>query len=300
MEGPLFYLDGGLEIDGRNIADINREQIVEATKQIRDAGIKTVAVVGVFSPLDAELSQEAECKKIMLEVEPSLSIVCSAAIGSVGLLERENATILNASILPLARKTVRAFCHAMKELELDCPLFLTQNDGTLTDAVTAAEYPIKTFASGPTNSLTGAAYLAAVDKGAATSDTQVLVMDVGGTTSDICALLPSGFPRKAPNFVEVGGVRTAFSIPEVLSVGLGGGSRVRVDESLDTVTVGPDSVGYRLGQDAFVFGGSVMTTTDVVVASKRADVGDAKKVEHIPTDVLSRARAQITRLLERG
>lgn len=239
----------------------------------------------------------------MLKLDPSLSVVCSSKIGNVGLLERENATILNASILNLARKTVRAFCKAMSDLQLHCPLFLTQNDGTLTDAATAAELPIKTFASGPTNSLTGAAYLANLDRGMGNddiaADTQILVMDIGGTTTDVCALLPSGFPRKAPNFVEVGGVRTAFSIPEVLSVGLGGGSLVRVDEALDTVAVGPDSVGHRLESDALVFGGDIMTSTDITVASGKADIGDASKVKHIPDTVLVKARDRIKRILER-
>jgi N-methylhydantoinase A/oxoprolinase/acetone carboxylase beta subunit len=262
-----------------------------------------VALVGVFSPLDHQGTQEEACKEIMLKLDPSLSIVCSSKIGNVGLLERENATILNASILNLARKTVRAFCKAMSDLQLHCPLFLTQNDGTLTDAATAAELPIKTFASGPTNSLTGAAYLANLDRGMGNgdiaADTQILVMDIGGTTTDVCALLPSGFPRKAPNFVEVGGVRTAFSIPEVLSVGLGGGSLVRVDEALDTVAVGPDSVGHRLGSDALVFGGDIMTSTDITVASGKADLGDASKVKHIPDTVLVKARDRIKRILER-
>lgn len=104
-------------------------------------------------------------KKLMLGFDPKisvLSVVCSHSIGGIGLLERENATILNASILTLARRTVNAFCQAMAQLQLNCPLYLTQNDGTLTDAATAAELPIRTFASGSTNSMTGAAYLVGV------------------------------------------------------------------------------------------------------------------------------------------
>lgn len=261
-----------------------------------------VAVVGVFSPLDHQGLHEDTCKRLILEQDPNLSVVCSHTIGGVGLLERENATILNASILNLARRTVRAFCDAMVKLRLDCPLYLTQNDGTLTDAATAAELPIKTFASGPTNSMTGAAFLASLDRGTkgVASETQVLVIDVGGTTSDVCALLPSGFPRQAPNFVEVGGVRTAFSMPEVLSVGLGGGSRVVYDPSSDQVHVGPESVGHYLTSQALVFGGDVMTTTDIVVASGKAEIGDTKRTHAIPEDVVTKARLQIKGILEQA
>ncbi|KAL1984915.1 hypothetical protein VTN96DRAFT_8574 [Rasamsonia emersonii] len=301
MGGPVFYLDGGLEIDGREISPLNPSQIKATVESIQRAGIQMVAIVGVFSPLDHAGIHEETCKKMMLDLDPSLSIVCSHAIGGVGLLERENATILNASILNFARRTVRAFCKAMVKLELTCPLFLTQNDGTLTDAATAAEFPIKTFASGPTNSLTGAAFLASLDRGAnlAAPETQVLMIDIGGTTSDVCALLPSGFPRQAPNFVEVGGVRTAFSMPEVLSVGLGGGSRVSFDEKTGKVSVGPDSVGHYLTSKALVFGGDVMTATDIVVASGKAQIGDASKVAHISADVVVKARSEIKKIIER-
>lgn len=261
-----------------------------------------VAIVGVFSPLDHQGVHEETCKRLMLEQDPSLSVVCSHAIGGVGLLERENATILNASILNLAQRTVQAFCQAMVQLQLDCPLFLTQNDGTLTDAVSAVALPIKTFASGPTNSMTGAAFLACLDRGKGQSkpDTQVLVVDVGGTTSDVCALLPSGFPRQAPNYVEVGGVRTAFSMPEVLSVGLGGGSRVVYEPDADRVHVGPESVGHYLTSKAMVFGGDVMTTTDIVVAAAKADIGDTKLAHAIPKKLVTNARAEIKKILERA
>lgn len=292
----------GLEIDGREIGQLNPSQIKETVDSIRNAGVKMVAIVGVFSPLDHSGIHEEACKKIMLDLDPSLSIVCSHSIGGVGLLERENATILNASILNLARRTVRAFCKAMAKLQLSCPLFLTQNDGTLTDAATAAEFPIKTFASGPTNSLTGAAFLSSLDRGADLGgpESQVLMIDIGGTTSDVCALLPSGFPRQAPNFVEVGGVRTAFSMPEVLSVGLGGGSRVEIDEATGKVNVGPDSVGHYLTTKTLVFGGDVLTATDIVVASGVTQMGDPSKVAHIPADVVARARLEIKKILERA
>jgi N-methylhydantoinase A/oxoprolinase/acetone carboxylase beta subunit len=295
-------INAGLEIDGREITSLNSQQIKDTVLSIQSAGIKTVAVVGVFSPLDHEGVHEETCKRLMLEQDPSLSVVCSHTIGGVGLLERENATILNASILKLAQRTVQAFCQAMVQLQLDCPLFLTQNDGTLTDAISAAALPIKTFASGPTNSMTGAAFLAALDrgKGPTNSETQILVIDVGGTTSDVCALLPSGFPRQAPNFVEVGGVRTAFSMPEVLSVGLGGGSRVVYDTESGRVRVGPESVGHYLTSNSMVFGGDVMTTTDIVVATGKADIGDTKRAHAIPEEVVTSARAEIKRILERA
>ncbi|MCJ1244819.1 hypothetical protein MMC30_002019 [Trapelia coarctata] len=302
MDGGTYYLDGGLEIDGREITPLNPDQIRGMVEKLREAGVETVALVGVFSPLDHSGIHEVRCKSIMLEQNPAFFIVCSHNIGGLGLLERENATILNASILSLAKKTINGFRQAMSKLQLVCPLYLTQNDGTLTDAEAAAELPIKTFASGPTNSMIGAAFLAGLDKPRLTSRdaaaTQILVVDVGGTTTDVCALLRSGFPRQAPNFVEVGGVRTAFSMPEVLSIGLGGGSIIRTDKEKQKVTVGPDSVGHLLTKEALVYSGSVTTATDIAVASGKQKIGNADLVAGIPSQIREGARKQIRKVLE--
>ena len=299
VEGPHYYLDGGLEIDGREITALNPEQIKETLSEIRADGIDTVAVVGIFSALDTEGVHEGRCRSIMLEAFPDLNVVCSHTIGASGLLERENATILNAAILKFARRTVAGFRRAMKQLDLNCGLYVTQNDGTLADAASAAEIPVKTFASGPTNSLMGAAFLQGFGQGGKpVADKQVIVVDIGGTTSDICALLPSGFPRQAANFVEVGGVRTAFSMPDVFSIGLGGGSRVRTNDKRGKATVGPDSVAHRLLQDAVVFGGDVLTSTDVIVASGAANIGDSSRVEDISATTIAETKREIKRMLE--
>ena len=79
----------------------------------------------------------------------------------------------------------------------------------------------------------GAAFLSGIEDG--------VVVDVGGTTTDI-GCLQAGFPREANNVVEVGGVRTLFRMPDLLSIGLGGGTEI----SADTLAIGPGSVGYRL------------------------------------------------------
>jgi N-methylhydantoinase A/oxoprolinase/acetone carboxylase beta subunit len=308
LDGGVTYLDGGFEIDGREIAPLDLDQIRTAARKIAASGIQAVALVGVFSPLDHEGLHEEQCKRVMLEEAPELRVVCSHDIGPTGFLERENATILNAAILRTASKVTKGFRRAMTRLQLACPLYLSQNDGTLIEADAAAEYPIKTFASGPTNSMTGAAFLAGLDKTVlggeveevdAAARPQVLVVDIGGTTTDVCALLPSGFPRQAPGFVEVGGVRTAFSMPEVVSIGLGGGSKVHVNEAANgAVTIGPGSVGHFLHREARVFGGKTLTSSDIVVAAGKAQLGDPALVKDVPQSLIDDARKEIKKMLE--
>jgi N-methylhydantoinase A/oxoprolinase/acetone carboxylase beta subunit len=118
-------------------------------------------------------------------------------------------------------------------------------------------------------------------------------VDVGGTTSDI-GQLRHGFPREANAVVEIGGVRTLFRMPDLLSIGLGGGSHI--DPA--SARVGPLSVGYRLTQDALVFGGEQLTATDIAVAAGLLDVGDRSRVASISKDLIAAALADATRQLE--
>jgi N-methylhydantoinase A/oxoprolinase/acetone carboxylase beta subunit len=120
-----------------------------------------------------------------------------------------------------------------------------------------------------------------------------MVVDVGGTTSDI-GQLRHGFPREANTVVEVGGVRTLFRMPDLLSIGLGGGSHI----DAKSAKVGPLSVGYRLTQDALVFGGTQLTATDIAVAAGLLDIGDRSRITKIPTGLIGAALADATRQLE--
>ncbi|KAG5963396.1 hypothetical protein E4U58_003563 [Claviceps cyperi] len=333
LDGGAYYLDGGLEMDGRPIAPLDEAQVRSTARKIVASGVRAVALVGVFSPLDHDDIYEEKCKAIMRDEQPELRVVCSKHIGPTGFLERENATILNAAILRTGHNVTDGFKRAMERLNLTCPLYLSQNDGTLIDADTAADFPIKTFASGPSNSMSGAAFLAGLheehpkirsstpstlndDKEEGVVEPQFLVVDIGGTTTDVCALLPSGFPRQAPGFVEIAGVRTAFSIPEVVSIGLGGGSKVemascpsssasspsfspsRSSSCTTSVTVGPSSVGHELLAQSRVFGGSTLTATDIVVAEGSVQLGDASLVSDVPIETRQAARRELNLLLE--
>jgi len=153
----------------------------------------------------------------------------------------------------------------------------------------AKQFPILTIACGPTNSIRGASYLSQIQN--------TMVLDVGGTTSDI-GVLQDGFPRESSVAVEVGDIRTNFRMPDIISVGLGGGSIVRVKDN--KITVGPDSVGYKISEEALVFGGSTMTTTDIAVRLGLAEVGDPNLVAHIDEAFAKAVQEEISSLLEQA
>ena len=287
-------VDGGLEIDGSLISELDEEGVRRQCEIIKSKGINNIVVVGIFSPIDVLYKQEQSAAEIIRKAYPSANVVLSKDVANIGYLERENAAVLNASILSFARRTIHSFQDAIHRLNLHCPVFVTQNDGTILSASSAAKLPIRTFSSGPTNSMRGAAFL--------TQDINkesMMVVDIGGTTTDVGLLLKNGFPRQAAAYSEIAGVRTNFSYPDVRSIGLGGGSVVR-REDRGRLMVGPESVGYEIQTKALVFGGDIPTATDyTVLADENLDIGDRSRLDGsaLLAD-LSEFKAKVKSMLE--
>src|ERR1700736_2057900 len=274
VRGEVFMLEGGHDYDGRPIVLFDETGMRQAARRIRERGIRAVAIAAIFSPLDPSCEERA--RAILSEECPDAMVTLSHDLGRIGLLERENAALLNAALVDLARVTISGFTQAVAASGITAPLYLTQNDGTVMSADVATALPVTSFASGATNSMRGAAFLSGL--------TDAMVIDVGGTSTDI-GQLRRGFPREANSVVEVGGVRTLFRMPDLLSIGLGGGSLV----SADARSVGPKSVGYRLIEEGLVFGGNTVTATDVAVAAGLARIGDNRAVADLPRNLVQRA-----------
>ena len=132
------------------------------------------------------------------------------------------------------------------------------------------KYPIFTIGCGPTNSIRGAYHLSGIKN--------ALVLDVGGTTSDIGVLVNS-FPRQSSLSAQVGGVETNFRMPDILSIGIGGGTVIHRND--DGFTVGPDSVGYEIVTKSKVFGGDVETASDNAARLNRAFHDQSEQVADI-------------------
>lgn len=283
--GTGYLAHGGNEFDGRVISPLDEKELLGIAEDIKAKGINTIAITSVFSPVTGEFEKQAG--EIFAKALPGVHITLSSDIGRIGLLERENAAIMNACLRDLSKHVIEAFRKAITETGIRGRFYLTQNDGTLMDAAFAEKFPVLTFASGPTNSMRGAAFLSGV--------ADAIVVDIGGTTSDVGSL-HKGFPRQATVAVEVGGVRTNFRMPDVFSIGLGGGSHVV--ETGGAIKVGPTSVGYRIVTEALIFGGSTLTTSDVIVAAGRAELGDKAKVAHLTPEFIARTQARIMSMLE--
>ena len=282
--GESFVLHGGHEFNGEPLAPFDSLEVRQAARKMKGR-VRAVAVAGVFSPVNPE--HEIQAREILQEeLGGEMPITLSSEIGSVGLLERESASALNATLIETARRAILGFQRAMRELGIQAELFLGQNDGTLMSTEYALQYPVFTMASGPSNSIRGAASLIKVR--------EAIVVDIGGTTTDI-GVLHKGFPRESAVAVEIGGVRANFRMPDLISIGLGGGSRVHSD---GRVRVGPDSVGFRLTEEAVAFGGSQLTATDLAVAAGRISLGNPDAVRKLSKRLVDEGLAYITRCLE--
>ena len=256
-----LIVEGGSEFDGREIMPLDLETVRRFLGGL-GAGVDGVAIASVFAPVSAEHELRVG-ELVRAQLGDSVNVSLSHEIGTVGLLERENATVLNAALVGVARTVAGALAAALEEHGLRPQTFFAQNDGTLMALDFVLHHPVLTIGSGPANSIRGAAYL--------TGAGDAIVADVGGTSTDI-GVLANGFPRESTTPAEIGGVRTNFRMPDLVAIALGGGSVVHDRDGV--VAVGPDSVGHRLTERALVFGGDVATLTDAACAAGRARVGD--------------------------
>ncbi|WP_298852622.1 hydantoinase/oxoprolinase family protein [uncultured Ruegeria sp.] len=280
VDGGVALVGGGVEFDGRPLAPLDEDAIRAQCRDWKSRGVDAVAICAVFALVDGEMERRAG--EIVAEELPGAAISLSHRIGHTGLLKRESAAILNSSLTDLGIRTVAAFREAFARLGMTCPLYLTQNDGTVMSSDFAERFPIFTIASGPTNSMRGAAFLTGLDDAA--------VVDIGGTTTDI-GLLVGGFPRGRGEGAKIADVQTNFRVPDVYSIGLGGGSIVQ--GTADALEIGPESVGYQIIQMARIFGGDVLTSSDIAVASGLATLGDASRVADLDPALVSKAVARM-------
>jgi N-methylhydantoinase A/oxoprolinase/acetone carboxylase beta subunit len=258
-------IDGGIEFDGQELVPFDHAAAARFLASVAGR-VDAVAITSVFAPISP--CHELQAEKLVRQEIGNVHVSLSHEIGTLGLLERENATVLNAALVGVAGDVAAALQAALASHALRPVSFFAQNDGTLMGADYALRYPVLTIGSGPANSIRGAAFLTGLG--------DALVADVGGTSTDV-GVLSNGFPRESSAGVQIGGIRTNFRMPDLVTIALGGGTVISSGNGNGDVVVGPTSVGYRLWQEALVFGGDTATLTDSAVACGRAHIGQPER-----------------------
>lgn len=285
VELDSIIVSGGYEFDGRKITDLCKDEVIEFCEKIKGKA-QSVAISGVFSPVNND--QEIQVAKWVREVlGDDIPISLSNEIGNIGILERENAAILNSALSEVGKAVSLGFENALKQLKINAEIYFSQNDGTLMNLDYTVKYPIFTIGCGVTNSIRGASFLSKVKN--------AVVLDVGGTTSDL-GILQNGFPRESAISVQIGGVHTNFRMPDIISIGLAGGTCVKGDEH--SFKIGPESVGYKITQEALIFRGEKLTLSDVATRLGRAFEDRVDNVSNLDIEYCKKIEQRVKATLE--
>jgi N-methylhydantoinase A/oxoprolinase/acetone carboxylase beta subunit len=259
VSAGIAVVSGGTDFDGREAvpldADAVRRFVVTAAPSLG-----SVAITSVFSPLSAD-HELAAAAIVREELGPLCPVSLSHEIGSIGLLARENATVLNAALGGAAAALAATLERVLRAAGISGEALFAQNDGTIMALHHALRFPMLMIGGVAAVGMRGGARLGGVEDG--------VVVDVGGSSTRI-GVLVNGFPRESSSPVQVAGVRTGFRAPETQDLPLGGGSIVRIDQdvaSVSAVVIAPE-------RRALVFGGETPTLLDAAVAAGRARVGD--------------------------
>lgn len=283
-------------MSGKDIYPWSKAQLVKEALAIKDKRITSVVLVGVNSPSFPDQEDEAAVF-LSQELGTGFDVSCSHHLGNAGFLERENTAILNASIRRFAASMIDDLARTINQIIPRAKLYMTLNDGTISQASYATQYPLKCFASGPTNSARGAAFIGMETLGRHWNpngdDGDLLVIDVGGTTTDVCSLLSNGYQKQSAAFVRIAGVKTNLSIPQIYNIALGGGSIVR--QHPGETTVGPDSVGAGELTQSLAVGGPIFTAADLskLTTERLLELG-------ISNEASNDARQKVKEMVERA
>lgn len=201
---------GGAEYDGRMISALDREAIVRFITKVAET-TDAVAVTSVFSPVAPDHELEA-AEIIQRELGASMPVSLSHEIGTMGLLERENATVLSATLLGVVERLLESFDEILRGRLIDAEPFLAQGDGTVMTPEHALRFPVYMLGGGPASAIRGGAWLSGVTDG--------VTLEVGRGSAIVGALV-NGRPYERPTPTEIGGIRAYFRLPELATLPLG-------------------------------------------------------------------------------
>jgi N-methylhydantoinase A/oxoprolinase/acetone carboxylase beta subunit len=225
------YFRGGYDLQGAEQAPLEEEAIVDWIVDLVQRGeIDAVAVSAYFSPLNNE--HESRIYRTLIEASDLPVVLGHELSMDLDSIQRATTATLNASLLAILRDFITAVAGAMGRRGIDAPLMVVKGDGTLVSAEAVARRPVETVHSGPAASAVGARFLSGLDR--------ALVVDIGGTTTDL-AVVDEGQVNLSDTGAMVGGYRTAVKGVDLHSIGLGGDSHIRFATD-DTPIIGPQRV----------------------------------------------------------
>jgi N-methylhydantoinase A/oxoprolinase/acetone carboxylase beta subunit len=257
--GHYMAVSGSIDHRGREIESIDPDEIRDVGMRLHEAGIRYVGVVGKFSIRNP--AHESAIKDALGDRFEKVFMGHTIS-GSLNFARRIATTYVNAAVYPIHKDFYEAVQKSLETRGLKLPIRLLKADGGNMRFASSIELPSQTVLSGPAASVMGAVALGSGDQ-------DTLVMDIGGTTTDLAVLIQRS-PVLNPLGIRLGEYKTLIRSLETLSIGLGGDSTVSVQDG--RLKVGPE----RLGP-ALAYGGPAPTPTDALVITGDIDNGDKDK-----------------------
>ncbi|HEV3396470.1 MAG TPA: hydantoinase/oxoprolinase family protein, partial [Xanthobacteraceae bacterium] len=249
----IFEIGGRVDPLGAELDPLDEAAVRLAARQIRRIGIDAVAIVFLHSyanPAHERLAAEI----VRAEHPAALVSISSEVLPVFREYERSMTTILNVSVMPVVSAYVERLDRRVAEQGIAAPLLLMKSSGGVTSSATARKFPVETALSGPAAGVVGATFV-----GAAAGVRDLIGIDIGGTSADVC-LIRNGAHGLTTNG-RVGTWPLGLPMVDIVTIGAGGGSLARVSAT-GALTVGPDSAGADPGPVCYARGGTEPTVTD--------------------------------------
>ncbi|HVN71753.1 MAG TPA: hydantoinase/oxoprolinase family protein [Desulfomonilia bacterium] len=282
LSDAFHLVKGAIDHRGREYVPIDKEEVLNASRQMKNSGVECVGIVSKFS-----VRNSVHESSIASLIKDDFTYFCQGHTmsGSLNFPRRLNTTYFNVAVMPVQERFVSSVQEALSRLGINAPLFFLKADGGTYASSAANRLPVETILSGPAASMMGALALTDMTEGTA------LVLDIGGTTTDIGILL-NGIPVFEPKGVDIGGLKTLVRGLKVYSVGAGGDSCVWIKDG--DLQVGPG----RSGPPACM-GGPAPTPMDAFAALGKIDTGDSEKAIEVLKPLADDLGTDIPRLSTR-
>jgi N-methylhydantoinase A len=238
--------------DGRALRTLDETAIADLVQRVRDSGCEAVAVCLLFSFMNPE--HERRLRDALEAAGCDFVSISSDVQPEFREFERMSTTVLNAYLQPLMAGYLSSLERAKGKSARNATLRINQSSGGLMSASQAAKFPIRTALSGPAAGAVGAAYVART-----ANRNNVITLDMGGTSADVCLIRDMKFSISYEG--SVGGFPIRLPMADVNAVGAGGGSIAWLDRD-GLMKVGPRSAGARPGPACYGTGGDLPTVTD--------------------------------------
>ena len=252
----IHEIDERIGTGGVVMTPLDEDSVAKVAEAIRAQNVEAVAVCLVHAYANAD--HEKRVTELLRAALPDVDVTCSTdVLPVVREFERSLATVLNAGVMPGVSTYVERLGNRLSEANVASPLLLMQSNGGVAGTAAIRTAPALTALSGPAAGVVGAC-----DVAGACGIKDIITVDIGGTSADIC-LIRDGVVGLTQSG-KVGDWPLSLPMVDMVTIGAGGGSIAQVAD--ETLAVGPHSAGARPGPAAYGHGGTQATVTDAHVA----------------------------------